>query len=149
MEILYADDDAEEIALFVEALQNADRSIKLSYALDFNDALRKLNNYFSIPDAIFVDYHLGGLDGFECVKQIKAQEELTDVPVMVVSAVLTAGMIDELNRLGVYNFPSKDTLNPEMAPTLKSFARELSRPEKNPSLKCLALIDGRWRTSTG
>jgi PleD family two-component response regulator len=133
MEILYVHDDAEEIALLVEALHNADRSIKFSYALDIYDALRKLNNYLAIPDAIFVDCHLGGLDGFECVKQIKAREELKHVPVVMVSAILTPGMIDELNKLGVYNFLSKDALHSEMVLMLKVLLECLSRPEKNPS----------------
>jgi CheY-like chemotaxis protein len=133
MEILYVHDDAEEIALFVEALHNADRSIKFSYALDIYDALRKLNNYLAIPDAIFVDHHLGGLDGFECVKQIKAREELKHVPVVMVSAILTPGLIDELNKLGVYNFLSKDALHSEMVLMLKVLLECLSRPEKNPS----------------
>jgi PleD family two-component response regulator len=133
MEILYVDDDAGEIALFVEALHNVDRSIKFSYALSTNDALRKLNNYLSIPDAIFVGYHSGGMDGLNCVKQIKAREELVQVPVIVVSAILTPGMIDDLNKLGVYNFLSKDALNSESAPILKVLLDSVSRTEKNPT----------------
>ena len=133
MDLLYIDDDADEIALFIEALRNADRSIKFSYALSINDALRKLNNYLSTPDAIFVDYHFSGMDGYECVKQIKERNELKPVPVVVVSAILTPGMIDELNKLGVYHFLSKDALHSDMGPALKVLLDSFSKAEKNPT----------------
>jgi CheY-like chemotaxis protein len=119
MEILYVDDDAEDIELFLEALQNVDRSIRFSYALSANDALKKLNNFLSIPDAIFVDYHLGGMNGYQCVKQIKEREELKDIPVIVLSGNLSSDLVDEFNRLGVYHFLSKRALLSDMEEALK------------------------------
>ena len=119
MEILYVDDDAEDIELFLEALQNVDRSIRFSYALSANDALKKLNNFLSIPDAIFVDYHLGGMNGYQCVKQIKEREELKDIPVIVLSGNLSSDLVDEFNKLGVYHFLSKKALLSDMEEALK------------------------------
>jgi CheY-like chemotaxis protein len=119
MDILYVDDDAEDIELFLEALQNVDRSIRFSYALSANDALKKLNNFLSIPDAIFVDYHLGGMNGYQCVKQIKEREELKDIPVIVLSGNLSSDLVDEFNKLGVYHFLSKKALLSDMEEALK------------------------------
>lgn len=119
MEILYVDDDTEDIELFLEALQNVDRSIRFSYALSANDALKKLNNFLSIPDAIFVDYHLGGMNGYQCVKQIKEREELKDIPVIILSGNLSSDLVDEFNKLGVYHFLSKKALLSDMEDALK------------------------------
>jgi CheY-like chemotaxis protein len=119
MDILYVDDDAEDIELFLEALQNVDRSIRFSYALSANDALKKLNNFLSIPDAIFVDYHLGGMNGYQCVKQIKEREVLKDIPVIVLSGNLSSDLVDEFNKLGVYHFLSKKALLSDMEEALK------------------------------
>ena len=114
MEVLYVDDDSEDIELFLEALQNVDRSIRFSYALSANDALKKLNNFLSTPDAIFIDYHLGGMDGYQCIRQIKEREQLQNIPVIVLSGNLSSKVVDEFNKLGVYHFLSKKAILSDM-----------------------------------
>ena len=125
MEILYVDDDSEDIELFLEALQNVDRSIRFSYALSANDALKKLNNFLARPDAIFVDYNLGGVDGYQCVRQIREREELKGVPVIVLSGNLSSSLVDEFNKLGVYHFLSKRALLADMEDALKVILESL------------------------
>lgn len=119
MEILYVDDDSEDIELFLEALQRIDRSIQFSYALSANDALKKLNNFLCKPDAIFVDYLLGGVDGYQCIRQIKERDELKHIPVIVLSGNITSNLVDEFNKLGVYHFLSKTALLSDMKDALK------------------------------
>ena len=133
MEILYVDDDADDISLFVEALQNTDRSIKFTYALSASDALKKLNNYLCTPDIIFIDYHLGGMDGHQCVQHIKQREELRRVTVVVLSANITPVLIDEFNRLGVYHFLSKSAVLTDLETTLKVILDSVPKGEKNPT----------------
>jgi CheY-like chemotaxis protein len=132
MEILYVDDDADDIALFLEALQSTDHVIKFSYALSANDALKKLNNYLSIPDVIFVDYHLGAIDGYECVKRIKDRDELKEIPVVVLSGNIAPSMVDEFNKIGVYHFLSKNAMFGDMQPALKVLLDRFSKTEKDP-----------------
>jgi CheY-like chemotaxis protein len=119
MEIIYVDDDSEDIELFLEALQNVDRSIRFSYALSANDALKKLNNFLFTPDAIFVDYHLGGMDGYQFIRQIKEREELQNIPVIVLSGNLSTNLVDEFNKLGVYYFLSKKAVLTDMESALR------------------------------
>ena len=119
MEILYVDDDSEDIELFLEALQSVDRSVRFSYALSANDALKKLNNYLSTPDAIFVDYQLGGVDGYQLIRQIREREELQEIPVIVLSGNLSSNLVDEFNKLGVYHFLSKKAILTDMESALK------------------------------
>src|SRR3990170_2869357 len=119
MEILYVDDDAEDIQFFLEALFNIDRSIKFCYALSAHDALKKLNNYLFTPDAIFVDFQLDGMDGYECVKHIKERVELKTIPVIVLSGNISNSTIDEFNKLGVYHFLSKTSSLSSMEAALK------------------------------
>lgn len=132
MEILYVDDDADDIALFLEALQNTDHQFKFSYALSANDALKKLNNYFSKPDVIFVDYHLGAIDGYECVKRIRERDELKEIPVVVLSGNIAPSMVDEFNKIGVYHFLSKSVMLADMQPALKVMLDRFSNLEKDP-----------------
>ena len=132
MEILYVDDDADDIALFLEALQTTGHPVKFSYALSANDALKKLNNYLSKPDVIFVDFHLGAIDGYECVRRIKERDELKNVPVVVLSGKIAPTMVDEFNKIGVCHFLSKSAMFDDEQPALKVLLDGFSKTAKNP-----------------
>jgi CheY-like chemotaxis protein len=131
MEILYVDDDADDIALFLEALQKTDHQVRFSYALNANDALKKLNNYLSKPDVIFVDYHLGPIDGYECVRRIKERDELKNIPVVVLSGKIAPSVVDEFNKIGVYHFLSKMVMLRDMQPALQVMLDSFSNLQKD------------------
>ena len=119
MEILYIEDDIDDIELFQEALSNVDPTINLVSANSFSDALRKLDGKVLKPDAIFVDYHLPGVDGYQCVKDLKNDDELRRTPIILLSSTITSQQVDDFNKLGVYYFLSKTALLSDMTPALK------------------------------
>ena len=71
MEILYIEDDIDDIELFQEAISHIDPTICFISASSFSDTLTKLARNTSKPDAIFVDYHLPGVDGYVMCKRFK------------------------------------------------------------------------------
>jgi CheY-like chemotaxis protein len=131
MDILYIDDDADDIESFLEALQRTEHAVKFSYALSANDALKKLNNYLAKPDVIFVDYRLGAIDGYECVRRIREREELKNIPVVVLSGNISPAIVDEFNKIGVYHFLSKTAILTDMQAALKVLLDGFSKTEKN------------------
>lgn len=133
MEVFYVDDDPDDIEMFQEALQKVDPSIKFSFASSAKDALLCLRSYQAKPDAIFVDFHLPGEDGYECVKEIKDNPELRAIPVVLLSTSITTRQVDQFNKLGVYYFLSKSALLADLEPALKIIIDSLCKGEKHPS----------------
>ncbi len=131
MEILYIEDDDDDIQLFQEALSNIDPSIKLIPAYNFSDALTKLNGDARRPDAIFVDYHLPGVDGYQCVRDLKNDEALRYTPIILISSTITSRQVDDFNKLGVYYFLSKTALLSDMEPALSVIIASLCKGQEN------------------
>ncbi len=126
MEIFYADDDQVDIIFFTKALKRIDPSIRCSTAVDGVEALDKLFNLTTRPDAIFIDLHMPKLDGIECVIAIKRNKDLRGIPVIIISNAINKKEIDQFNRLGVYYFLSKSTFE-DLETSLKNIINSLQR----------------------
>ncbi|MCK5027291.1 MAG: response regulator, partial [Candidatus Pacebacteria bacterium] len=63
------------------------------------DALKKKK-----PEIILLDLILPGVDGFEILTQIKADDNLKDIPVMVISNLGQKEDIDRAMELGAVDF---------------------------------------------
>ena len=118
MEIFYIEDDIDDFELFQDALSHIDPTINFISATSFPDALTKLAGNVLIPDAIFVDYHLPGVDGYQCVRDLRNDDRLNLIPIILIDHV-TSKQVDDFNRLGVYYFLSKTALLSDMTPALK------------------------------
>ena len=130
MEILYIEDDIDDIELFQEALSHIDPTISFISASSFSDALTKLALNTLKPDAIFVDYHLPGVDGYECVKDLKNDERLNRTPIILISTTITSRQVDDFNRLGVYYFLSKTALLSDLTPALRVIIDSLCKGQE-------------------
>lgn len=83
--VLIIDDDkdiAEVLALILEM----EGYNPLAYYTG-RDVLQKIKKYR--PQLIFLDVRLDGIDGREICAQIKADDELKDIPVIMISASVT------------------------------------------------------------
>jgi CheY-like chemotaxis protein len=119
MEILYIEDDSDDLELFQEALSNIDPTINFIPARSPSEVLEKLERNVLKPDAIFVDYHLPVLDGYQCVKDLKNDDRLNHIPIILISSTITSKQVDDFNTLGVYYFLSKTALLSDITPALK------------------------------
>ena len=59
------------------------------------------------PDLILLDLHLGGKDGGEVLRQLKQDDQMAGIPVVVVSADATPGQIERLLALGAHSYLTK------------------------------------------
>ena len=69
MEILYVDDDIDDVEMFVEAVHCVDANINCRHAYTTSDALHQLINNSPKPDGIFVDFHLQVAAGMNACRQ--------------------------------------------------------------------------------
>ena len=83
---LLADDDADDTQLFCEALEEIDPSIICYCAINGKQVLEILRNKgLKNPQVIFLDINMPGMSGWECLKQLKENDEYRHIPVVTYS----------------------------------------------------------------
>ena len=86
-QILIVEDDPLEADLLSQEL--ADHGYKTQWAEDGEKALQLIQK--SLPDLVLLDIILPKMDGFEVVKQIKANAKTRTIPVIMVTALADMG----------------------------------------------------------
>lgn len=81
--ILLAEDDADDQELFQDALDAVATDIKLALASDGVEAFNKLQE--QSPDLVFLDLNMPLKNGYECLMDIKRDQQYKDLPVIIFS----------------------------------------------------------------
>jgi len=84
---LLVDDDFDDADLFSVALKQADSSVGVSHVSDGGKLFDFLNTQQIKPDIIFLDINLPGLSGWECLHQLKNNNEYKELPVIMYSTM--------------------------------------------------------------
>jgi CheY-like chemotaxis protein len=84
MVILYADDDPEDHEVFAEIIQSINPAIRIIRADDGLQTMELLSND-SLPDIIFLDVNMPGLNGFQALTEIRQDERLKHLEVILYS----------------------------------------------------------------
>jgi DNA-binding response OmpR family regulator len=104
MTVFYADDDPEDCELFAEALLLIEPSITSIIARDGEEALAYLQNTQQLPDYIFLDINMPLVNGKECLIEIKKNDTLKKIPVIMYSTTSDTKEIKEYYKLGAHDF---------------------------------------------
>lgn len=107
--ILLADDDADDRLFFQEAV--TDSVVRAEYSgvesgLQLIDFLSNVQAS-PVPDVIFLDINMPGMDGKECLREIRNQVQFADTPIIMLSTSTSAKDIDETYRDGANMYISK------------------------------------------
>ena len=106
--IMIVDDDEDDIELFCDAAKDIDGNIECISASNGEEALTKLNNVKSrLPDYIFLDLNMPRLNGKQCLRQLKSNVKLRDIPVVIYSTSKLPEDIEETAQLGAQHFLTK------------------------------------------
>lgn len=81
--VLIIDDDPDDVELIKMALKN--KPYEISVAWNGKEGVKKAKE--EKPDAIILDIMMPEMDGFKACKEIKADPELQNIPVLVLTAV--------------------------------------------------------------
>lgn len=122
--LLIVDDDADDRQLFIDAVKDFDEDIVCVSAKDGKEALDLLNDLnTSLPDYIFLDLRMPRFNGKRCLMEIKKNERLKEIPVIIYTTSRELEDSKELKEMGAIHFISKPA-NPEEVYFVVSFALE-------------------------
>jgi CheY-like chemotaxis protein len=97
--ILLADDDEDDRALFTDALNEIYSRVKLTTAKNGVDLMRLLENWKgTLPDVVFLDLNMPLKNGFECLDEIKAEERLKQLPIVILSTSSQKETVEILHK---------------------------------------------------
>ncbi|WP_299248401.1 response regulator [uncultured Cytophaga sp.] len=106
IEFLLVDDDNDDSDLIVEALNEMDIPVNYTYAMEGADAVKMIDGGY-VPNIIFLDINMPGMDGWQCLKQFKSNQAVKDVPVIMYSTSSFQHEIDKAFELGALAFFTK------------------------------------------
>ena len=119
--IFVVDDDNDDINLFKEVLLDIDPAIECDVAEDGREALDILSNdNDGLPDLIFLDLNMPRMDGKECLRRLKADEELQHIPVLIYTTSSQSKDIEETMMSGAVCFITKPTNVRELESILRA-----------------------------
>lgn len=108
MSFLFVDDDADDRMLFIEAAREIDETIECKIARNGEQALKLLRNTEApLPDFIFLDIRMPRLNGKKCLFEIKKDERLKHIPVIIYTTSRAVEESKELRAMGAFHFISK------------------------------------------
>ncbi|HUR29874.1 MAG TPA: response regulator [Saprospiraceae bacterium] len=114
IKLLIVDDDADDRMLFINSVNEIDDQIICITATDGFQALELLKDSEedTLPSAIFLDLRMPRINGKKCLIELKKEEKLKHIPVIIYTTSTEVEDSIELSKLGAVYFISKPS-NPE------------------------------------
>lgn len=99
--LIYVDDDEDDRMLFEDAVKDLFPNLELKlYPNGVNLIGNLLEDVAPLPKLIFIDLNLSGKSGLECIIEIRGNEALKKIPVIVYSTSSSARDKENSMRLG-------------------------------------------------
>jgi CheY-like chemotaxis protein len=108
IKVMLADDDKDDQFLFEEALNKTPVDAELTTADDGEELMEKLHDpEIPNPDVIFLDLNMPNKNGKECIAEIKSDDELKDIPVVIYSTSNSEKDVNDTYNAGASLYVSK------------------------------------------
>ncbi len=106
--ILLADDDEDDCIFFKSALAKLPLSTQLTAVHDGEELMNLLIlETTELPDVLFLDLNMPRKNGFECLAEIKLNDKLKDLPVVIISTSFEQDRINMLYQSGARYYMRK------------------------------------------
>ncbi|NCI51965.1 response regulator [Sediminibacterium roseum] len=107
IQLLLADDDKDDCDLFREALDELPVTADLSTVHDGEQLMQLLSKKNPLPQLLFLDLNMPRKNGFECLSEIKKNDALKDLPVVIFSTSYDRDIVNLLYTKGAHFYISK------------------------------------------
>ncbi len=106
--IFLADDDDDDCLFFKEALEELHVSVKLTTVHDGEQLMKLLSKLVGeLPPLLFLDLNMPRKNGFQCLNEIKQDERLKKLTVIIFSTSYQKDVADLLYNNGAHYFIHK------------------------------------------
>jgi CheY-like chemotaxis protein len=106
--ILLADDDADDCLFFKEALEELPVSTQLTTVYDGEQLMQQLTqNTGELPNVVFLDINMPRKKGCQCLFEIKRDDKLKLLPVVIFSTSFDREMVNEMYENGAHYYLRK------------------------------------------
>lgn len=130
MQILFIGDDPEDYELFCDAMKAINPNINCIFKANGAVGLLYLQQGSQPPDYIFLDLNMPVMGGHDCLRQIKADVRLKNIPVIIYSSVIDPSRgVKYYQNLGAVHFMQKPSSYREIVDMLQAFFG--SMPNRN------------------
>jgi CheY-like chemotaxis protein len=106
LHIIFTDDDEEDFQLFEEALRDINAGNIVEYVRSGKDLIAFLQSHPS-PDLIFMDINMPGMNGIECLKELKLNPKYRSLPLIMYTTSNAKNDIDDSFAFGAYMYIHK------------------------------------------
>ena len=96
--VILADDDEDDRWLFLQVVSQISSTMKLSFAKDGTELLSFLKT--NTPDLVFIDLNMPLLNGVECIREIRAAQPKSELPIIVYSTSSSEKNIEDCYHEG-------------------------------------------------
>lgn len=101
LNIFLTDDDSDDIMFFSDALKELKLNSVLTVTTDGVELMDALGTALPPPPyVIFLDLNMPKKNGFECLKEIRENEKLMNIPVVILSTSSNKDFIEQSYRYG-------------------------------------------------
>jgi CheY-like chemotaxis protein len=105
---MIVDDDTDDADFFCEAIAELFPSAECIRYLNGEEALNQLcEKNFRLPDFIFLDLNMPRMVGKTCLRKLKEDKALRDIPVIIYTTSSSIAHKDEIASLGAAHFLTK------------------------------------------
>lgn len=139
--ILLADDDADDCLLFLNALEEINIATNFIAVQDGEQLMKYLETADILPDIIYLDMNMPRKNGAVCLAEIKSDNRLKDIPVVIISTSLEPGLIEYLFLNGAHYFIRKPNAFSKLKILLNNSIALLSQHLLQPDYKNFILAD--------
>ena len=141
--LFLADDDVNDSYLFRDAIEQIGKNLSLKSFKDGFELMNHLNDKKNIlPDFIFLDLNMPGKNGFECLEEMRADERLKNICVIIYSTSSKLEDINESLNKGANLYFAKSSTFQELINRLRRiFAMNWDEFNSEPCLEKFVLMD--------
>lgn len=128
MEILLVEDDLEDAGMTIDALRQGEVPCRISLVCDGEEAMEFLQHQQQYrraprPDLILLDLNLPKKSGREVLADLRADEQLAGVPVVVLTSSRTDREILQAEKLHVEDYLTKPVDLEQFGNTVRSLRK--------------------------
>jgi CheY-like chemotaxis protein len=120
LNILLADDDTDDCYFIREVLKKKSTQIRFTAVHDREELMQLLTDEATeLPDVLFLDLNMPRKNGFECLSEIRLNEKLNRLPVIIYSTSFHSEIANILHKNGANYYISKPSENSRLKKTVQ------------------------------